>query len=151
MTFKYFLQSHWFNLCFYRSVSTVTPAYWWVVPEMIRFLIVSGQQWRSLALRRKIYQTVTHSICKWCIQCSFQSFRDVSWQQGKYGVTRSGWRLSLEVNELFPRMWAMVSPGMTWTERAAVPNSPVVVSTALSCIQGNITVYNAAGSVSECK
>lgn len=29
----------------------------------------------------------------------------------------------------------MVLPGMTWTERAAVPNSPVVVSTALSCIQ----------------
>lgn len=29
----------------------------------------------------------------------------------------------------------MDSPGMTWTERAAVPNSPVVASTALSCIR----------------
>lgn len=28
----------------------------------------------------------------------------------------------------------MISPGMTWTESAAVPNSPVVASTALSCV-----------------
>lgn len=28
----------------------------------------------------------------------------------------------------------MVSPGTTWTESAAVPNSPVVASTALSCV-----------------
>lgn len=40
----------------------------------------------------------------------------------------------------------MTSPGMTWTERAAVPNSPVVESTALSCVHKTQGVTEQAGS-----